>query len=187
MKKLPFQISAAKIQNMIQLTAQKARDMRWGSISLILTRYGQITQFLPRLDLPDLSDILLSDEDSAVVDHLFKKLGDLDSVTNALQENSTTLSDARALFDAVIKRHPNSKSRLDERAQILEKVNFETVIVKVQRKQESQLKNAEQKAVKILKGLYRRKQQWENARLVFRSARIAEDEDFKKQKAASIF
>lgn len=58
-------------------------------------------------------------------------MGDLDSNMTELQENTTSLSDARLLFDASVHRNPSIKAIIGPKAQILENLSFEYSVFKI--------------------------------------------------------
>lgn len=59
-------------------------------------------------------------------------LKDLNSVTCKLQDDCTTISDVRKLFDAVIDKFPETSSRLKPDAEIVRDDAFEAAVLKIQ-------------------------------------------------------
>ncbi len=78
----------------------------------MLRRYIRIREHLPSLDAEEIDNIALTDHDNRCVDTLMKKFEPLKSVTSALQDDTSTVSDPRALFDAVIENSPGTANRL---------------------------------------------------------------------------
>lgn len=62
---------------------------------------------------------------------LFEKLKDLEFATKKLQENCTTMSNVRAIFDAVIEELPETADRLFGCALILHSVQSKFAVVKL--------------------------------------------------------
>lgn len=151
MKKLSYQIPAAKLRRFTLLKAKQRNVTRWSSTYDMLRRYRELKEFLPKLDDVELESILLSEEEDILVDHLCTKLRDLDSVTKELQRSNISLAEARVLFDGVIEKYPNSKRRLGPDSNIIENKRFESAIVKIQQNREEELTLAEKRAVAHLK------------------------------------
>ncbi len=63
---------------------------------------------------------------------LCEKLEKLDYVTKSLQCDTTTLADARLMFDCVIEECPITSTRLSSSASIVHQPDFETGIMKTQ-------------------------------------------------------
>ena len=74
----------------------------------------------------------------------------LDSVTKASQDDATTISDIRAIFNAVIDEFLETANRLNSRADIVLYTEFENAIVKLQRYNVSGLPQEEALAISKL-------------------------------------
>ncbi len=68
----------------------------------MLMRYAQICEHLASLNSDEIDALRLSSLENRKVDSLLQQLTSLHSVTKALQFGNTSVSDTRALFDAVI-------------------------------------------------------------------------------------
>lgn len=165
MKKLSYQIPAAKLRRFTHLKAKISNETRWSSTYNMLKRYIEIKEYLPQLELPEIDELLLSDQDDLTIERLCQKFANLDSVTIALQDNSTTISKARCLFDSVIEDYPRLASRLATDAQIVDNDHFENAIAKIQLSQEHDLTVNEQRAVKDFKLEHNSQENRNNRRL----------------------
>lgn len=68
------------------------------------------------------------DDEDMVINHLIRKMEDLDSVTVALQLDSTTLCDARAIFDAIQEKFSKLEPLIGPKADIVEYPLFESAV-----------------------------------------------------------
>ena len=150
MKKLKYQIPAAKLRSLTHLTAQTANETRWSSTYHMIRRYDEIRDHLPALNLPEINELLLDEDDELMVATLLKKLRGLDSGTKQLQSENVTIAEARGLFDAVMEKHPSTSSRLRPDADIVSDTAFESAIIKIQGGNENKLRVSEKKAVSHL-------------------------------------
>lgn len=78
---------------------------------------------------------------------VFWVLKDLESITKALQSDSTTLADVRALFDKVSEEYPQLQERLADDFPIVHDVTFERAVVKLQLMRQIELSQTEKYAV----------------------------------------
>jgi len=69
------------------------------------------------------------------------------SVTTSLQREDLDLSDARALFDAIIEKYPTMKDYLAPTSNIVHTPDFENAVVKILNNELSGLTRAEEKSV----------------------------------------
>ena len=99
----------------------------------MLHRYSKLREFIAQIDDDDVGYLIPDIETHTKIFELLKTFVELDSVTTELQDDATTLADARFLFDAVIHRHSSTKLRLAYDAKIEENVGFESGISKIQR------------------------------------------------------
>lgn len=152
MKKLSFQIPAAKLRMHTPLKATQRNETRWSSTYTMLSRFLELLPFLPRIDDDDVQLLIPSDQQNTEIRELCVKLAELDSVTKTLQNASTTMADVRALFDAVLDHYPFLHMRLSENADIVENKHFERAIVKVQNGEEKKLTGTEMRSIQHLKG-----------------------------------
>ncbi len=98
----------------------------------MLRRYIRIREHLPSLDCEVIDGLALTYNDNRRVDTIMKQLEPLKSVTKALQNDTTTVSDARALSDALIDKFPSTANKLSSFADIIQNLVFENSIVKRQ-------------------------------------------------------
>ncbi len=99
----------------------------------MLKRYVKISEFFPLLGSDEIDNISPSLSQNRRSETLLKKLDPLESVTKALQEDSTNVSDTRALFDAVIEMFPDTANRSSSCSSIVHSQIFEDSIAKLQR------------------------------------------------------
>lgn len=85
-----------------------------------------------KLGCEELNDLDLSISETRRFDQLIEKLKIIESVKNELQEDSTTVSDVRALFDGIIDIFSSSKEKLSASYSIFRGPDFESTIIKVQ-------------------------------------------------------
>lgn len=105
----------------------------------MLLYFQKLLEFILQVDDDEIQELIPSAEDQVDVRYLCYKLKDLDSVTKELQSDSTTLSDAHLLFDAVIQRNRQAQSRVSSHARIVENPVFEVAITKVEHGNEHDL------------------------------------------------
>jgi len=132
MSKLKTLKLSAKLREYTNLRPRKSYEKRWSGTHAMLLRYKQLQEFLPKLESSEINELLLTPQEDVSVDLLLKELKDIDSVTKILQARCTTLSDVRALFDALIDQYPNMKPFLKADANIVHSKQFESGIVKIQ-------------------------------------------------------
>ena len=116
----------------------------------LLERFVKIREYLGSLDSDDVDRICLTPTENRQVDTLPTKLRPLESITKHLQNESTTLSETRALFDAMIESYPDTAHRLSSNADIVHCTEFEAAIVKIQRGSSCVLSREESIAVSSL-------------------------------------
>lgn len=84
----------------------------------------QLREFIFQISLTELSQLLLTEVEDEAVDAQLKKFRDFDFVIKALQDESVTLAEARALYEEVIQRFTSSAERLRTKAAIVENKAF---------------------------------------------------------------
>ena len=84
------------------------------------------------------------------MDSLLEELKDLESVSKTLQDDSTTMSDVRSLFDAVLESYPICEERLSPSAPIVLDKVFESALVQIQRGRSAELSPSQVRSVKHL-------------------------------------
>lgn len=133
MVKLRGLLLSAKLQKLTHLKPQVANVTRWSSIHNMLNRYTELREYLPMLESDEIDMLLLTASENRKLESLLNIINPLESVTKTLQEESTSIGDARALFDAVMEKFPESTRRLSSSASIVHSTFFESAIVKIQR------------------------------------------------------
>lgn len=114
----------------------------------MLQRFVEIKEIMKKVDDTEVQDLLLDDDIQInIVKLLCKMLSDLDSVTIALKSTKVSVADAPDLYDAVVAHNPETKSRISQTAQIVERSSFESAICKIQCGEESCHSTAEMKTV----------------------------------------
>lgn len=105
-KRLSFQIPAAKLHQRTHLQDKQSDDTRWSSSYHMLQRYMELEAHLKLIDDDGIREMLLSSDELDDAKDLCKKLNTQGSVKVKLQRRLTTLADPRTLFDTVIAKHP---------------------------------------------------------------------------------
>lgn len=98
----------------------------------MIKTYIEIKDYNINFSIEKSGNLLLTDEEEIVVERLLKNLEDLNSVTVALQSDSTTLPDARAILDEIQGKFPSLESLIVPKAPIVEHPSFESAVIKVQ-------------------------------------------------------
>ncbi len=110
---------SAKMQELKRLRHKVRNVTRLSSTRDMIARYVELRNFLPSLWSRDIYSISLTPSENRRVDVLLKLLEPLGSDTKTLQKDETTVSDTRALFDAVIESYPETTNNLSSSADIL--------------------------------------------------------------------
>ncbi|KAG7355610.1 hypothetical protein IV203_000296 [Nitzschia inconspicua] len=139
MKKLKNIIPAAKLRKLTPLRAKCSNATRWSSTYEMLLRYKLLEEFLPKLGLMEVEDMMPTHRQKLTIDLLISILTDFQSVTKALQAENRTLLEVRDLFDEVIKKYPETKDRLSENASIIRDKLFESAVQKILKGSEEEL------------------------------------------------
>ncbi len=139
---------SAKLRRLTHLRPVLSTETRWSSVYEMLRRYIRIREHLSSLDSEEIDDIALTNHDNRRVDTLMKQLEPLESVTKALQDDTTTVSDARALFDAVTEKFPGTANRLSSFADIIHNLVFDNTILKLQRGNRNALSGEELQSIR---------------------------------------
>lgn len=85
--------------------------------------------FILNINLPELSELRLTEIENEAVSALLKRLHDLDAATKAQQDASSTLAVTRALFDEMILRFLSKTNILGIMAAVIVNKHFESDIV----------------------------------------------------------
>ena len=141
----------AKLKKLTHLQPKTRNVTRWSSTHEMLKRYVELRQFLPSLMSNEIDSLSLNPAKNRRVDYLLQQMEKLESVTKALQRNDTTISDVRAMFDAVVESYPETSGKLSSRAAIVHCAEFESAIVNLQRQNAAGLSYEEEESVKCLR------------------------------------
>lgn len=153
MKRLSYQIPAARLRRHTKLRAKQDCETRWSSTFQMMKRYIALRPAIAQLDLPEIDDLLPPSHHHNEVVHLCQKLEELESITKKLQNPSVTLWDARILFDGMCEKFGEIDSlpdRLGPRSAIVENSAFEAALVKIQSGREHHLTGTEKRSVQHL-------------------------------------
>ena len=150
MEKLRSYILASKLQKFTQVRPKVINTTRWSSTYDMLWRSTRIRKFLGDLESVEIDSLFLTLSENRRIDTLLGELEQLDSVTKALQNRKTFVSDVRALFDAVIDSYSEIMDRLTSSAAIVHCSAFESAIVKLQRREGDALSRKELSAISVL-------------------------------------
>lgn len=107
-KTLSIEIVAAKLCKLTHLCPRLRNDTRWSSIFSTVDRYRRLRKFPLQIDSPDEPEFYLDDENDKELDRLFRILGDLDSVTKALQSPDVSLANAPSFWWSYKEIHLNA-------------------------------------------------------------------------------
>jgi len=151
MSKLKNLILGGKLRKLTNLRPKKRYEGRWSGTLDMLRRYKELEGFLPKLGSGEIDELMLTHLENVSVSHLLRDLNDIDSVTKAVQSRSTTISDVRALFDALIENFPIMEDYLKTDANIVHSSSFESGIVKFQTGKESDMTDGEKQATMMFK------------------------------------
>lgn len=131
MGKLKGLTLAAKLLKLSGLRAKTRNATRWSSVFDMCICYENIEGHFDDLKSDVVDDLRLSAVEKRRFASLMANLRNLESVTNTLQQDSTTVHDVRVMFDAVIEEYPQTHSKLAANASIVHSPIFESAIVKV--------------------------------------------------------
>lgn len=104
---------------------------RWILGYAMFRRYQNLHSFLSQIDMLEITKLLHSPGHHRHVIDLLKRLEKLDSVTKFRQRTSTTLLDARTLFDILLTDLPYTASCVSSNTIIIYFFHFETAICKL--------------------------------------------------------
>lgn len=95
MRKLSYQISAARLRRLTPLKAKVNNKKGWRTTFGMLKRYLEINNFVGLTDIGVVQAPVLTSEEDEEGAWLMKTLGNLDSITKKLQDPAVSLPDAR--------------------------------------------------------------------------------------------
>lgn len=151
MGKLQHPIRRAKLREHTDLAPIKSCDTRWSSVSQMLNRYMKMKDHLEASDIDEIQELILERKENQEIETLMHLMKSLDSITICLQRDNAKLSEVRVLFDTVINLVPELNDRLKSDADIVECINFETAVSKIQSNRSEDLTEEEKDSVKCLK------------------------------------
>lgn len=129
---LIYPLRRAKLRELTDLAPVRIIETRWSSVNTLLQRYVKIREHLEKLDIAELQELLLERREEQNIDTLLDTMKKLNSITLKLQRDDVLIAQVRKLFDIVVKHMPTTNSRLDEDAEIVQSVVFESALVKLQ-------------------------------------------------------
>ena len=133
MIKLSSLLLAAQLKRHTYLKTKIRNKARWSSTSTTLQQHVRLRDVLPRLNSDEIALLSLTPPEDIHIDGLLLQLNPLESVNLVLLRESTSISDARTVFDAFIRKFPDTTNRLSPNAGIIHNPLFESAIVKLQR------------------------------------------------------
>lgn len=131
-KRLSFNISAAKLQLLTPLRAVQCNRTRYSSMYANLKRFCDFELFLIRIGDGDIQALLSTNDEKIDAHNISKTLEDMDSIIIKLQLDSVKMFDTGILFIAMKEQGTMAKKNLDKDASIVENVAFEKEMVKNQ-------------------------------------------------------
>ena len=150
LKKLQLPAMAAKLRVSTPLAPKIICETRWSSVCEVLERYMKIEKFLDDEEFEELEEILLSPREVKKIEKLSLQLSDINTVTKELQDEHTTLSSVRALFDVSMEDYNLSSDYLSPSAKIILHKDYESGIVKIQESRVNEMSESEKEATKEL-------------------------------------
>ncbi|RLO06368.1 hypothetical protein DYB28_011580 [Aphanomyces astaci] len=150
MRKLRNILPASCLRRLTPLWAKTLNATRWTSAFCMLTPYSAIKTFIGHMGDNDIDMLRLSPVEERKVDALLVVLGDLNSITLALQNEECTVFDVRRIFDTVVEDYPDAARRLGETADIVHYPGFESGVVKILRGNEEGMSATEVRDVQPL-------------------------------------
>ena len=147
MVKMRGLLLSAKLQKLNPLKPIVRNVTRWSSTHHMLKRYIDLREYLTGLESDEIELLRQSPSENRRLESFMVYISPLESVTKELQCMSTTINDARALFDAMIEKYPNTNNSLSTCAPIVHSRNFEKAIANIQRENANVLTRDEKKTV----------------------------------------
>ena len=118
---------SAKLRQFTHLRPIQANITRWSSTHQMINRYMQLKEFMVYFDEENILEFIPSPKENATLSEVQQKLATLDSVTMALQRESTDASCVRLLFNEIKRKFPDldgSDKYLSPTARIIRSPNF---------------------------------------------------------------
>ena len=125
-------------------------------------------------------DVIPTARENSQMIFLNQNLKKLDSVTLALQNESTDIADVRFLFDEVIKEFPGLESHCGTRSDIVHSPDFEAAIIKIINDSENELSDNEKEAAILLKNFLKKRKiekagsQYMNVKFILPTSNLVE-------------
>ena len=133
MIKLKTLLLTAKLRQLTPLWPKILNVSRWSSAFEMMHRYIRIREFLALIDSSIINEMMLTVAENRRVEVLVEILKWFEFVTKALQNDTTSVSDLRAIFATIIEKNPWVLPRLSSNARIVHCPRFESDIFKLQR------------------------------------------------------
>ena len=122
---------SASLRKQTQLRPVLRNKTRRSTTFETISRYGKLKSFIPRDDL-ELMPFILDETEEAVITSSHSRLTEIETVTKTLQqERGVSLSDMRALYDALIVKFPSMEQYLSQNADIVHSKDIENGMVKI--------------------------------------------------------
>jgi hypothetical protein len=122
---------AGKLRTKTLLEPVIRNDTRWSSTHDMVLRFFRIREFLDDTD-PALVHNMPTPLEVNELSLALEDLKEFDSTTTLLQDEKRTLSEVRAIFDAILSKYPEMGRYISERGNIVFSPNFESGLVKLQ-------------------------------------------------------
>lgn len=107
-----YSISAPMLRILTPLSAKSNNSTRCSLTYQIVLRYVDIKEHMRQINHPYVKQLLLTKEEIQEVSELLRRLSVLQYFTIKLQPESTTLLDARNLFDDLIQKYHRISTRM---------------------------------------------------------------------------
>ncbi len=137
-KYLKRPVIAGKLQKFTHLRAVTDCSTRWRSTAQMLRQFIEQKPILLEIDEEFDQESLCfpRTREWRRIKTILANYAERDTVTKSLQNDTTTCSDVRLLFDAVIAKYPKTELKLGANATIAHQLFFEMAITKIQNYEE---------------------------------------------------
>ena len=133
---------AGKLRTKTPLEPVIRNDTRWSSTHNMLLRFFCIREFLDDTDIALIHNMPTPLEVNAL-NIAMEDLKEFESTTILLQDEKRTMSEVRAIFDAMLSKYPEMERHISEAGNIVHSPNFETGLVKLQNEEWEDLSTQE--------------------------------------------
>ena len=119
--------NSAKLRRVTELRPIQRNVTRWSSTFEMLKRFTELKEFIDTTDA-QIAPLFPSSVQQLEIQDLHTHLEKFESVSKKIQEDSTTLWEARSLFDAHLEQYPALDHHLGASMSITHSPEFETII-----------------------------------------------------------